>query len=72
MAKIGMTRGSAKAGSPLLIRVNKCSISRAWYEDKVPFETRVVREDAEYYWCREDGGYINIINKQDAEQISMG
>lgn len=43
-----------------------------WYIDKVGQELNVVRVDQEYFWCREDLGYLNIVHRCDAEIVNEG
>lgn len=51
------------------LKIIKCSEPHMWYANKVGMTLPLVRED-DYYWAREDAGYINIILKKDAIKIS--
>lgn len=37
-----------------------------WYANKAGENVQFVREDDEYYWSRDNGGYLNIVHKTDA------
>ena len=37
-----------------------------WYSKRVGDTVECVREDADYYWSRDNGGHINIVHKKDA------
>lgn len=43
--------------------------SLMWYSDKIGQTVDFVREDSEYYWSRDNGGYINIVHKADAKKV---
>lgn len=43
-----------------------------WYRNKIGQILNVERIDNEYFWCREDAGYINIVHRSDAEIIKEG
>lgn len=53
------------------IKILKISYSYLWYKNKLNKVLDVVRETKEYYWCREDEGYLNIVHKQDAEELEV-
>ena len=54
------------------IKIIKLSSNSMWYRDKIGEILNVERIDKEYFWCREDAGYINIVNRSDAEIINEG
>lgn len=49
-----------------VLHIVQCSDSMMWYRDKVGQDVVFVREDAEYFWSRDNGGYLNIVLKKDA------
>lgn len=42
-----------------------CFDPMMWYRDLVGEKVDFVKEDDDYYWCREPEGYINIVHKSD-------
>lgn len=51
------------------IFINKCSDSMMWYKKLVGQQVEYLSEDEDYYWSRDNGGYKNIILKQDADIV---
>lgn len=51
------------------LKIIKCRDSLMWYKDLVGHEVDYLREDSEYYWSRDNGGYTNIVHKSDAEVV---
>lgn len=54
------------------IKIIQLSSSSMWYRNKIGQILNVERIDNEYFWCREDAGYINIVHRSDAEIIKEG
>lgn len=54
-----------------MIHINQCSDGMMWYASRVGEDVLFVREDAEYFWSRDNGGYLNIVLKQDATIIEV-
>jgi hypothetical protein len=50
--------------------IHQCSDPMMWYASKVGQYVTFLREDAEYYWSREDAGYSNIVLKTDATIVA--
>lgn len=54
------------------LKIINCSDPMMWYRDMVG-ETVVLARATDYdpnvYWSREPAGYLNIVQKQDAELI---
>lgn len=40
-----------------------------WYANKIGQVIEIERETFDFYWSREDAGYINIIYKDDVEIV---
>jgi hypothetical protein len=56
------------------LKIIKCSDSMMWYRDMVGQIITLAKPehaDLDVYWSREPAGYINIVNKQDAEIIEV-
>lgn len=49
--------------------IEKAKDPLMWYADKIGQTIPVEREDDQYYWAREDAGFINIILKDDAREV---
>ena len=63
---------SMKKKQPLGImklHIKQCRDPLMWYSRKIGEDVDFVREDKDYYWSRDDGGYINIVHKTDADII---
>ena len=43
-----------------------CTDPLMWYAKLVGQYVVFLREDKDYYWSREQGGYSNIVHKKDA------
>ena len=46
-------------------KVIKAKDSFLWYAHKVGEIIEIERETYDFYWAREDAGYINIVHKDD-------
>lgn len=56
------------------LKIIKCSDSMMWYRDMVGEIVTLAKPeyaDPDVYWSRELAGYLNIVNKQDAEVIEV-
>ena len=51
------------------ILITSCSKAHYWYANFIGETKDVIRVCDEYYWAREPAGYINIIEKRDAEIV---
>jgi len=51
----------------MTIKIIKCRDVLMWYSSMIGELMYVVREDKEFFWCREPDGYLNIVKKEDAE-----
>lgn len=51
-------------------KVIKAKDSFLWYAHKVGQVIEIERETYDFYWAREDAGYINIVHKEDIEFIN--
>lgn len=54
-----------------MLHINQCSDGMMWYRTRVGEDVSFVREDAEYFWSRDNGGYLNIVLKRDATIIEV-
>ena len=54
-----------------MLHIKHCSDGMMWYASRVGENVAFVREDAEYFWSRDNGGYINIVLKGDAEIVEV-
>jgi len=43
-----------------------CTDPLMWYANKIDQYVVFVSEENDYYWSREDEGYLNIVKKEDA------
>lgn len=53
----------------MTIKIIKCNDKLMWYSSMLGSTLYVVREDEDYFWCREPDGYLNIVKKEDAEVL---
>lgn len=55
-----------------VVVILKCSDSLKWYHDYIGELFDLVREDRDYYYAREpNGGYLNVIDKDDARKVEL-
>lgn len=54
-----------------LIQIEQCSDMLMWYADQVGNRVPFIREDDQYYWSRDSGGYLNIVLKSDATIVEV-
>jgi len=52
-----------------VLLIEQCPDSLMWYSDKVGETVPLVREETECYWSREDAGFLNRVEKEDAKII---
>jgi hypothetical protein len=52
------------------VKILKSKDSSLWYTKHIGKTVILEREDDLYYWSRDNGGYINIIHKSDAEIVN--
>lgn len=69
MIQTAMTNGDGSNISGPRLRIDQCPDPMMWYADKVGQEVPFVREDDDAYWSREDAGFINRVEKEDATPI---
>lgn len=51
------------------IRVDQCQDDLMWYANKIGMTLPLARPagwSKDVYWCREDGGYLNLVKKSDS------
>lgn len=55
--------------SDKLLFIEQCPDPMMWYSDKVGETVPFVREETQCYWSREDEGFINRVEKEDAKIV---
>ena len=61
MIKVSLPRAPRLNRGPDRVRINRCSVSGAWYADRVGQIVAIEFTDDHGYWARE-GGTFNAIN----------
>lgn len=55
-----------------VVVIQKCPDTLKWYSDYIGEVFDLVREDRQYYYAREpNGGYLNVIDKNDAKKVEL-
>lgn len=54
-----------------MLFIERCSDSMMWYSDKVGETVPLAREETGCYWSREDAGYLNRVEKEDARIVEV-
>ena len=58
----------------IALKIIKCNDSLMWYNKRVGDIVTLARHpdsDPEVYWSRDNGGYLNIIRKTDAQVVDL-
>lgn len=50
-------------------KITSAKNSSLWYASKIGEVVEIEKETYDFYWAREDAGYINIIYKDDVEFV---
>ena len=53
------------------IRIISCSRSFYWYTKWIGHLVPYVREEGDVFWSREEAGYLNFVEKYDAEVVEV-
>jgi len=67
----GGEEGMSDDEKETMLFIERCSDSMMWYSDKVGETVPLAREETGCYWSREDAGYLNRVEKEDARIVEV-